>query len=52
MNMANMETLYEILSPDFIFTLATHPEPYLGPDGFKKLVTMLHSAFPDINIHI
>ncbi len=52
MNMANMETLYEILSPDFIFTLATHPEPFRGPDGFKELVTMLHSAFPDIYIHV
>jgi steroid delta-isomerase-like uncharacterized protein len=52
MNMASMKTLYEILSPDFIFTLATHPEPFRGPDGFKELVTMLHTAFPDFYIHV
>jgi steroid delta-isomerase-like uncharacterized protein len=52
MNMANMDTLYELLAPEFIFTLATHPEPYHGPDGFKELVTMLHSAFPDFYINI
>ena len=52
MNMANMDSLYELLAPDFLFTLATHPEPYHGPDGFKELVTMLHSAFPDFYINI
>ena len=47
----NLGTLYELLAPDFIFTLPTHPEPYIGPDGFKDLVTMLHSCFPDFYIH-
>lgn len=52
MNIANMDSLYELLAPDFIFTLATHPEPYHGPDGFKDLVNMLHSAFPNFYINI
>lgn len=52
MNMANMDSLYELLSPDFVFTLPTHPEPYHGPDGFKKLVVMLHDCFPDFYIHV
>jgi steroid delta-isomerase-like uncharacterized protein len=52
MNMARMDTLYELLSPDFVFTLPTHPEPYHGPDGFKELVNMLHSCFPDFYIHV
>ena len=47
----NLGTLYELLAPDFIFTLPTHPEPYVGPDGFRELVTMLHSSFPDFYIH-
>ena len=47
----NLGTLYELLAPDFVFTLPTHPEPYHGPDGFKDLVTMLHSCFPDFYIH-
>ncbi len=46
----NLAALYELISPDFIFTLPTHPEPYRGPDGFKDLVTMLHSCFPDIRV--
>lgn len=46
----NLATIYEILAPEFIFTLPTHPEPYRGPDGFKDLVTMLHSCFPDFYI--
>lgn len=52
MNMANMETVEELLSPDFVFTLPTHPEPYHGPDGFKELVNMLHDCFPDFYIHV
>jgi len=52
MNQANWSTLNEILSPDFVFTLPTHPEPYRSPDGFKQLVTMLHNAFPDFYIDI
>jgi steroid delta-isomerase-like uncharacterized protein len=47
----NLATLYELIAPDFVFTLPTHPEPYRGPDGFKDLVTMLHSCFPDFYIH-
>jgi steroid delta-isomerase-like uncharacterized protein len=52
MNMANMKSLEELLSPDFLFTLPTHPEPYRGPEGFKNLVNMLHSCFPDFYIHV
>lgn len=47
----NLGSLYELLAPDFVFTLPTHPEPYVGPDGFKDLVTMLHGCFPDFYIH-
>jgi steroid delta-isomerase-like uncharacterized protein len=47
----NLASLYELLAPDFVFTLPTHPEPYHGPDGFKELVTMLHGCFPDFFIH-
>lgn len=45
MTEGNLGSLYELLAPDFVFTLPTHPEPYVGPDGFKELVTMLHLAF-------
>jgi steroid delta-isomerase-like uncharacterized protein len=51
MTEGNLGTIYELLAPDYIFTLPTHPEPYVGPDGFTELVTMLHSCFPDFYIH-
>lgn len=51
MTEGNLGALYELLAPDFVFTLPTHPEPYHGPDGFKELVTMLHACFPDFYIH-
>ncbi len=47
----NLASLYELIAPTNVFTLPTHPEPYHGPDGFKELVTMLHSCFPDFYIH-
>ncbi|GAA4412239.1 hypothetical protein GCM10023187_39030 [Nibrella viscosa] len=50
MTQANKDTAYELLTPDFIFTLPTHPEPFKGPDGFIGLVEMLHTAFPDFYI--
>jgi steroid delta-isomerase-like uncharacterized protein len=52
MNGANLDTIDELLSPDFMFTIPTHPEPYHGPEGFKQLVTMLHGAFPDVHLTI
>lgn len=52
MNRANLDTIDELMSPDFMFTIPTHPEPYHGPEGFKQLVTMLHGAFPDVHLTV
>ena len=52
LNGAKLEVCDEIMSPDFIFTIPTHPDPYHGPDGFKNLVTMLHGAFPDVHLDV
>lgn len=52
MNECNLATIYEILASNFIFTLPTHPDPYHGPDGFKEVVTMLHSCFPDFHMDV
>ncbi len=50
MNQANLNVIDELMSPDFLFTIPTHPDPYHGPEGFKNLVTMLHGAFPDVHL--
>lgn len=52
MNLAKLDTLYELLSPDFVFTASALPEPCKGPDRFKELVKMLHRKVPDFYIHV
>ena len=52
LNEARLEVIDELMSPDFMFTIPTHPDPYYGPDGFKDLVTMLHGAFPDVHLEV
>ena len=52
MNEANLDVIDELMAPEFVFTIPTHPDPYRGPDGFKNLVTMLHGAFPDVHLKV
>jgi len=52
MNQGNLAVIDELMSPDFLFTIPTHPEPYQGPEGFKNLVTMLRGAFPDVHLSV
>src|SRR5262249_61552341 len=52
MNQGNLATIDELMSPDFLFTIPTHPEPFRGPEGFKQLVTMLRGAFPDMHLSV
>ena len=51
-NQANFTTLEQICAPDFIFTLPTHAEPFRGVQGYRDLVNMLVSSFPDIHFVI
>lgn len=52
MTLAKLDTLYELLAPDFVFTASTLPEPCKGPDHFKELVEILHCKVPDFYIHV
>lgn len=52
MNQGKLEVIDELMSPDFLFTIPTHPDPYHGPEGFKDLVTMLRGAFPDVHLSV
>ena len=52
LNEAKLDVIDELMSPDFMFTIPTHPAPYYGPNGFKDLVTMLHGAFPDVHLEV
>lgn len=52
LNQGRLETIDELMSADFMFTIPTHPDPYHGPEGFKDLVRMLRGAFPDVHLTI
>lgn len=34
-----------------VFTSPYTPEPIKGIEGFKQMIAMLHTAFPDLQIH-
>ncbi|PYC72729.1 hypothetical protein C7C46_25605 [Streptomyces tateyamensis] len=51
-NQGDFKTLEEITSPDFVFTLPTHEEPFRGVEGYKGLVEMLRGCFPDIHFAV
>jgi len=51
-NKADMDTLEAICSPDFVFYLPTHTEPFKGVEGYKGLVQMLVGCFPDIHFAV
>jgi len=50
MTEGKLDVIDELMAPDFLFTIPTHPEPFIGPEGFKTLVKMLHSAFLGMSI--
>ena len=37
-----------LIAPDCVFTIPTLPEPFYGPDGYRNLVRLLRTAFPDL----
>jgi steroid delta-isomerase-like uncharacterized protein len=51
LNGGDLSFIDKYMTPDFLFTNPTHPEPYCGQQ-FKQLVAMLHSAFPDIHFDV
>ena len=50
-NKGNVEILPELFSPDYYFRSPLGIEAK-GPDGFKQIVTMFLTAFPDIHVTI
>ena len=42
----------EIVAPSYVRHDPGDPAPAYGPDGVKRLVSMLRTAMPDIQIHV
>jgi steroid delta-isomerase-like uncharacterized protein len=48
LNQGKLEVVDELMSPDFVFTVSSYPEPLHGPELYKQeLVAMMRSALPD-----
>jgi steroid delta-isomerase-like uncharacterized protein len=50
-NQGNLAAVDEVFSADFVDNAAPPGLP-AGPEGFKQLVTMYRTAFPDVQINI
>lgn len=48
MNGERVEAVYDLIDPKCIFTIPTLPDAFSGPDGYKQLITLLRTAFPDL----
>ena len=50
-NKGNLELISELIAPEYVFHNPLGLEAK-GPEGFKQMVTMLRTAFPDIHCTI
>lgn len=46
----SMSAIEKYVSPGVVFASPYTPEPIQGIEGFKQMIGMLHTAFPDLNI--
>ena len=51
-NRKNLAPVDELIAPNFVGYYSGVPEPVRGRDGFKQLLSMYHSAFPDLKVRI
>ena len=47
----NLDVLDELVSKEFVYHEPGSPE-FRGPDGFKQMLTMYRTAFPDLHMHV
>jgi steroid delta-isomerase-like uncharacterized protein len=52
MSQGKLEVIDEIIAPNFAFRIPTLPDPIRGRDGMKQFVTVLRTAFPDIQFTV
>lgn len=51
-NEGNLEVVNEYVAEEFVCHDPSFPEALRGPDGYRQLVTMYRSAFPDAHLTI
>ncbi|WP_396610615.1 ester cyclase [Haloferax sp. S1W] len=47
-NEGNLDIIDELVADDYVGRNPAVPEPYHGPDGVKEFVSMVRTAFPDL----
>ena len=50
-NKGNVEILDEVLTADCVLHIVPYPD-FEGPDGYKRVITFLHSMYPDLQYTI
>lgn len=50
-NKGNLNVADEALTSDYVYRSPGSPE-FRGPDGFKQLITMYRTAFPDLHLDV
>jgi ketosteroid isomerase-like protein len=48
MNGGNLDAIDELIASDCVFTIPTLRDPFVGPKGYRNLVNLLRTAFPDL----
>ncbi len=48
----DIDTLAELVTPDFIINIPELPEPMLGRDAWRQNAQMMFGAFPDLHAEI
>jgi steroid delta-isomerase-like uncharacterized protein len=51
-NEGKLDTVDELVAPDFVNHDPSNPDDLRGPEGLKEFVRVYRSAFPDISIRI
>ena len=51
-NEGNLDVADELLAPDYVDHDPASPQEMRGPEGFKRFVATMRSAFPDTHVRI
>jgi steroid delta-isomerase-like uncharacterized protein len=51
-NKGNLALVDEYVSDEYVYHEPSLPQPLRGPDGFKGLVAMYRTAFPDLTMTV
>jgi steroid delta-isomerase-like uncharacterized protein len=51
-NQRRLDMVDEIVAPDFLYHAAADPEPFRGPEGFRRFFERAFATFPDLRVTV